>query len=524
MHRVICHEDQPQIKLNLESVFKSTRCHDLHICVCGGSPNSLPDVWLFFRKLCSYLKLNFPKTKTQISESRALLQDGKIVLQFEMKMPAVEHAASEGSDDWLDRIADGSESPQAPPNNAYFHFGFCNYKSWNFCGMQLEEVAQVNHHGFLELKPSGLPAEDHGVKTVCQFLASHIDLDSAYALHVLEIISDDTILPATEMPGRIVEVQAYTKLETCEIWRGSAIEKAHRRETAANRRSDRPKKAPKGRRAKPSETAAKPQARGRDPIAHSQGSATVDHCNASDDSDSGPGDDQQNDDDHVADYPCLNDESDVEDSEAPRDSESNSGSSSSSSNGDSTSSSSSSSTDDILKMLAEEASSAQDCDDEADLFDPANDSDSTEGNLSDIPVQLGARDEPEVESIARRAPLPQLSIRVAEHGDIRYNILDGYFQAACALHGSECRRRRTASSSERIQGQGRPLGLLTAWLMAANKYSSKQDHVNARSSDFSFDDRLQARQQFKVLSEADDFFAFERPQAADEGEEPRTIR
>ena len=63
-----------------------------------------------------------------------------------------------------------------------------------------------------------------------------------------------------------------------------------------------------------------------------------------------------------------------------------------------------------------------------------------------------------------------------------------FFEAgcSCALHGLRCRKTRVATpaaeSSKKYKSQGRPLGYLTAWVLAHAEYTCKDAHARYEPS------------------------------------------
>ncbi len=105
-------------------------------------------------------------------------------------------------------------------------------------------------------------------------------------------------------------------------------------------------------------------------------------------------------------------------------------------------------------------------------------------------------------------------------GEIRYNVQGNFFRAHCPIH-ENCQRRRAATASDRLLGQGRPLGLLTHWLKTASLYDSKQVHMAAGVGNFS--ERSAAREALLAMPHSVEFSRHERCVRATEGPEPSRI-
>jgi hypothetical protein len=90
------------------------------------------------------------------------------------------------------------------------------------------------------------------------------------------------------------------------------------------------------------------------------------------------------------------------------------------------------------------------------------------------------------------------------------------------MHGKLCRLTRTSAESARHDGaeaQGRPLGLLAAWLAAADFTETMEDHKSAVAF-LSKQERSDARQQLMELPSGQRLAELERPRKPGEGPEP----
>ena len=104
----------------------------------------------------------------------------------------------------------------------------------------------------------------------------------------------------------------------------------------------------------------------------------------------------------------------------------------------------------------------------------------------------------------------------------------GRFQAVCgntAMHGKLCRLTRTSAESARTGGavaQGRPLGLLAAWLAAADFAETMEDH-KAAIGFLSKHERSEARQKLMELTSGQSLAELERPRKPGEDAEPDAL-
>lgn len=117
---------------------------------------------------------------------------------------------------------------------------------------------------------------------------------------------------------------------------------------------------------------------------------------------------------------------------------------------------------------------------------------------------------------------------VVAGGFIRYyNTAKKKFCVAhCESHAGRCVLTRTVTESSAAgrQGQGRPLGLMLAWLAQAGQYASPGEHVHAPSANFSYQDRLRLREDAAEIPGMQYLFDFaERPVREGESAEPEHI-
>ena len=105
-------------------------------------------------------------------------------------------------------------------------------------------------------------------------------------------------------------------------------------------------------------------------------------------------------------------------------------------------------------------------------------------------------------------------------GSIRFNVKSSSMVAFCPFHTGHCRRTRTCKASTRNQDQGRPLGVLMAWLEAGPDFEDQQSHSSECRP--SFEARVSARSDFVALDGGQAFSDLhERPLAPGEASEPR---
>ena len=105
----------------------------------------------------------------------------------------------------------------------------------------------------------------------------------------------------------------------------------------------------------------------------------------------------------------------------------------------------------------------------------------------------------------RRAAVAEFVLEVADIGHLRFNETGQFMRAQCPVH-SECFRRRAVYEGR--LGQGRPIGVLVAWLQEAKSHGTRAGHVASRVPNHAR--RRAAREYFQTLRDADKFLSLER--------------
>ena len=146
-------------------------------------------------------------------------------------------------------------------------------------------------------------------------------------------------------------------------------------------------------------------------------------------------------------------------------------------------------------------------------------------------------DEPsgeEVAAVPKAAPRRRPGLRgkadmeiEVEGGVLRYYGNKNAVIAHCERHGHHlCRLTRTLSASmaRGRAGQGRPVGMLCAWLASADHEDWDAAGLHSRMSPLpDLEARILARSEFNLLPDADAWLALERPVGPEEDEEPEKI-
>ena len=128
----------------------------------------------------------------------------------------------------------------------------------------------------------------------------------------------------------------------------------------------------------------------------------------------------------------------------------------------------------------------------------------------------------------RKEPQSTTLLRFEEHGDLRYNKEDEHIMAVCKYHHG-CRKTRTVHAPTGAKllsnpGQGRPVGLLCAWLMCGKDHTSAESHkAESVLRGISFDDRRKARRECMTMAGASEFVCFERARSSAEAEDEPAV-
>ena len=552
------HERQSAIKLDSSKLFPTTLCRVHSVCVCGRSANSHPDALHFFRSLVARMKDIFSQTKTHISVQRLLLQKGHIVLKFRKKPPE-----------------DDCEVDPTLSHEVFLYVGYINFKTWLFSGVHLLKILDCSTNGYMELAPWCCVEEkwgtNHGVRTIVQFAAEHFQFGFEYTLKIYKLVDDDARLPEEFMVGTCVEVEAFEGIGEFTCWKGSQTEsQLRRKETQRTPGVKRPaapfdpnaadkedqkkrRRTQKGKGKGPSNNqlsfsallALTDSSEPKKDKVHSDdldnllqsawdwdspfpSPSECGQSNVGRGSDSGDApseafvlqEGEEEEDAFVEDTLVLVEDDKEEDSfsYAP------------------TTPLSQTEEDQILNELLQERSDDSDAEtrtrptetetpagenakkDKRDGSSSSSSSTSSTGSSSSSSNDDG----PNQGALPRKTPLSEFLVDYGSH-EIHYNRNGEYMRAHCSQH-VDCRRQRTVKPSKfafHNRGQGRPIGLLTAWLDSAASFETREDHVKARPAPLA--DRKIGRQKFKGTQEGLDFLKFERDQSQDTESEPEDI-
>ena len=96
-----------------------------------------------------------------------------------------------------------------------------------------------------------------------------------------------------------------------------------------------------------------------------------------------------------------------------------------------------------------------------------------------MPVRAPAEPAARAKAASRKKEAKEDMLQVAEYGQIRDNPRAGTLTAHFPVH-ENCRRQRSCAAAKNLianPGQGRPLGMLYAWLKKRNDFEDRSSHV-----------------------------------------------
>ena len=124
---------------------------------------------------------------------------------------------------------------------------------------------------------------------------------------------------------------------------------------------------------------------------------------------------------------------------------------------------------------------------------------------------------------------PDFSVPVTENTELRYNALSSRIVAVCKVpnHG-DCRRSRTVKGAARPGvlniSQGRPVGLLTSWLLKGAEFEDGAAHRRLLNGSLPLEERKNARDFFSKQPLASEILKEERAKEINEPDEPDFIQ
>jgi hypothetical protein len=152
---------------------------------------------------------------------------------------------------------------------------------------------------------------------------------------------------------------------------------------------------------------------------------------------------------------------------------------------------------------------------------PGSDDGGADGNAGPVPVRRHLKG-------PRQPGMQEVVFEVPGLGTLRFNVMNRTICAHCTCpnHFPDCRKQRTVCATRTAAaaraGQGRPIGLLAAWLHDSHAHATNTLHSKAPIA--TFEARAAARELFNALPGASEFAFYERPRSPAEGDEPLQIK
>ena len=566
------HEDQEPIPSTTSS---QQLCVQFGMCVCSGIGLQALS---FHKRLTSFLRPFFtPKRRRSkkdpvtgkrieieltgaekqkqvaLKAQKQLMDDGFVVIKIEQANNLHADSHFEGFESlmgssWAKLAADclqddgvgcaPSSSAHASNKACWFHCGHVNYNNWFLCLMPLKPVGEPNQAGLQRLEVFDRVKPQMSVHT----FAEHFDFDVAWNLKMYTIESATSELSLDEMYPNWVLVREYTSFSACQAWRGWAEEERFRKEEQkrARGKAEGGKKRTNAERTEGSHglniNRSKKRRVASQPVSESL-----------------QGDQNAVEDDVNLEFPVppveLNDPTDdmnmdIHLFDDGADSESHA------------------SEDSLLSALRgsngrpESEASALGEDGEEITFDldlepaqgqthlgtehpdrpePASSS-RVVADTVEPPVPAGSiKKATATATVTRKAGESTIILRVEDFGELRLNEAQNHIMAVCnnPRHlDSECRKVRTLKPPGcralwSNPGQGRPLGLLTSWLVAGYRWDTAEQHKSALAeAELTFDRRKKGRVELKKIAGFDQWKGrlAERPKTDGEESEPEIIK
>ena len=539
---------------------KPKLCEQFGLCVCRGNGARALE---FHRRFTALLRPYFtpPRKRkdqtlsadqkarrSELLGNRRLLTQGFLVarlcLKIEHKQVADTSLAQERTSNWARVAARASVSALCNTDledaEIWLHLGYVNFRNWFFSGLLLKRAGTVETAEGVRL--TRLEVDPEARFDWCLPLFHKVQFELPCFLQLHQIFSDEASLTDREMKPDWVLVSEFAAVPGFRVWKGEA-------EEAQDRARKKPRSKPAGTRPKrpgssgPAASAAKRARRsGHQPLGveddPQQNNALEDvtveeeleqEADAEDDllqdelwrededEDASVEGDEQGDDlalaatESEASVLCDQDDENEDSANEEKDKDKD---------------------EPVEKADAAEEDASSSDDSDSEKFDPGSRRDAEPASGSAAPA-LRPRGTTSHGGAQRRRPklAKDVAVHFAEHGELRYNIRSKTIVAICGnkAHGAACKRTRTCRKSNRegLQdaGQGRPVGLLAAWLMQSHKHSSSEAHREAIGFITSAQ-RREARAAFTAVPDAEAVLDMERKQSrkSGEGDEPDFIR
>ena len=520
--------------VNENDVPTESPCRKNLFCTCGNVKDGA-DAYFFHAKMVSLLRPYLfakrekrPKeedkskkpAKVQTKARKAL---SKAFLVLELRPTGLEQLpviADQAFASWAPRTSPAGSSKSM--QRLWFHIGYCNFKNMQWTGLKMECVSSRNN-GEDDVEQVELAVKNPVECFRCyEFLQCHAAFASKYEAHFWALRSTRLGLSQTKMIPHKLMARPFASIPPLLVWKGSADEARDRDALLAAER-EKKNKAQKGKkRAAPKERIGKYMVPKRSRTAGSGNRALQDNA-----LDSPHHDDSQDEEPEVEESrhsdigSGSSGSSDAEDEDgfeldldeifSPSQTDSSSSDSDTSETG----------SPDNAADISPEGSQGQALDVDGSAANPA--ASSAAGDTSEVAPPEPVPEPPEPASGSgrqqhQRDMYPDV-IKIGTWGELRFHKKTKNIVAHCSAHSDEhdCRRSRTTIGNANRQGQGRPIGLLVAWLR------DPASHDQGRLSVHNHATRKAAREYYNKLPNAEQFGFNERKQHAGEEEEPKQI-
>ena len=485
---------------------RASLCEQLMFCVCGDGEDSFH----FHQNLTALLKPHLkakakprPPGESQKKKKEMDKPPGRLKIEAGFLVLRLQASTSQGTDgpssshdrqSWSEAVRLRGQAISGNGKECYFHIGYMNFASWHFAGIELVSEGVLDDGSF-SLRAPSIPV----FRRSLTFVHECIDLEHAWMCSLLVLHSTDEPVPWSQMSAGALRAGVFQEIPSFWVWKGRRQERLQRLQFQRARSSNNKKRSNAPRR---------PEAAVPDAIA-----------------------DVYEDEDLPIAALVLQRLGGVDgDEEEPSDSDGGENAQEA---------------DDAANEQGRPAKRARPprAPRPRQAAAPAAPAPAAPGPAAPRPavpvppVPAPAVPAPDMPAPAVAEPLQPRRAVVGRSrtgtevrfstpvGDLAFYPQNSTMSAFCTNpRHNDCRRNRTVKPSENIfrQGQGRPIGLLMAWLQQSNDYATKDEHV--RWCNPGFRHRQSGRSQFMALNDAARFAAHERPRRPDEdNDEPHEI-
>ena len=581
-HRCRVHvhaEQRPIAAADVRQRFRPALCHQVGLCICGKSPGSAPDLGLFWKNMEPWLRAVFAKKKkADLSKARLMTKEQRLVFGF---FSAPGWSKERAKDDAAagDDASNSEPSPEPEPPR-YAYPAYMNFSNFHFTmlrlfadlehvlGIPVDAVPQMDDVTQVTLMDAEQAGEHHGIFTDVKFVHECLDLQHSWQVRLFYISLDDRHWQQHDRSSCVIplmDASGECEVEPMWIWRGAEYENAkltakRPRKRAAD--SSQPKRAAKAR-AKASSSDHKRRKKAHeevdadaiDNVLENEGREYLEepggippgagNLYVESEGDALPEEEEVEEDlqdvfphglqawyaeelarsEASSQYePSLGEQTDAEEDLAA--------------NPDGPDA------EDVIDDAAL-ARLFLDPDSGPDVAAPDSARSSFAGEgVPGLPAAAGDTDAADAEPNAsanrarpgnrepheRRADFWRDELEIPHLGKLRYYRHEKHVIAVCSNpEHHDCRMTRTLEEPPRVgkpgsksAGQGRPLGLMLAWLQKQFDYSTQQAHLKSCKPDL--ESRQEARRELRGMPRGEAFLAYERALRPGESEEPEAIR